>query len=251
MAHGMGYIPDLPDQRDHYFAAAPAVVGALPTAVDLRPQMPSVYDQGQLGSCTGNAIAAAVQFCRRKHALAPDFAPSRLFIYYQERVIEHTTRQDAGAMIRDGFKAIAADGAPDEVLWPYDVAKFARKPTKAAYNAGKLDLAIEYQRLVQQADQMRACLAGGDPFVAGISVYASFESAAVARTGDVPMPQQHEQMLGGHAILIVGFDDARRVFRFRNSWGLWGDQGYGTLPYDYLTNTDLASDLWVLRGTKG
>src|SRR5450759_909977 len=104
-----GWLPDLPDQRDYFYAAPVEMAGALPISIDLRPQCPPVYDQGQLGSCTANAIAGAIEFDRMKQKLA-DFVPSRLFIYYNERVIEGTVRSDSGAMIRDGIKSVASLG---------------------------------------------------------------------------------------------------------------------------------------------
>src|SRR5438874_4074423 len=123
---GLGWIPDLPDARDHLYAAPPAMLTQLPAAVDLRPQCPDVYDQGHLGSCTGNAIAGVIQFDQMRQHLKPPcpFLPSRLFIYYNERVMEHTVHSDAGAQIRDGIKSVSKQGDCPESEWPYDVGKF-------------------------------------------------------------------------------------------------------------------------------
>src|SRR5262249_51216165 len=152
------------------------VLKSLPNKVDLRPQCPPVYDQGQLGSCTANAIGAALQFDQIKQG-QQSFAPSRLFIYYNERVMEHTVNDDAGAMIRDGIKSVAKLGAPPEVPdWPYVISKFKTKPPAIAYTHALKYQAILYQRLVQNLDQLKGCLAAGFPFVFGIAVYESFES---------------------------------------------------------------------------
>src|SRR5215510_6651839 len=121
-----GWVPDLPDHRDLSYSAPAQFLMALPTSIDLTSKCPPVYDQGQLGSCTGNAIAAAVQFAREKQKLQPDFVPSRLFIYYGERVIEGSVESDSGAQIRDGIKVVAKLGAPPESDWPYDISKFAQ-----------------------------------------------------------------------------------------------------------------------------
>ena len=244
-----GWIPDLPDQRDHMFAAAPAVLTALPAAIDLRPQCPKeVYDQGQLGSCTGNAIAGAIEFDEIKQKAADIFTPSRLFIYYNERVIEGTVNSDSGAQIRDGIKTVAKQGACHEQIWPYDITKFRAKPSKAAYTDGAKHTAVQYQRLIQSLTEMKGCLAAGYPFVFGFTVYESFESATVAKTGIVPYPSSGEKVLGGHAVLAVGYDDASQRFIVRNSWGAgWGMKGYFTIPYSYLTNNNLADDFWTIR----
>jgi C1A family cysteine protease len=243
-----GWVPDLPDARDHMYAAPVAMMAALPPKVDLRPNCPTPYDQGQLGSCTGNAIAGAVQFEREKQHLKPDFVPSRLFIYYGERVIEGTVGTDAGAQIRDGIKVVAKQGVPPETDWPYDIARFADKPPPKAYTDALHDRAVSYSRLTQSLSQLKGCLASGHPFVFGFTVYDSFESQQVAQTGVVPMPAAGESVLGGHAVLAVGYDDTQQRFIVRNSWGTnWGMKGYFTMPYAYLTERNLSSDLWTIR----
>lgn len=247
MTHKYGWIKDLPDFRDHLYSAPIEHLAALPSSVDLRPQCPPVYDQGQLGSCTANAIAAAIEFDRMKQGLS-DFVPSRLFVYYNERVIEHTVYSDSGAQIRDGIKSVSKLGACSEQEWPYDISQFASKPSDLCYQHALLDKAISYQRVQQNLAQMKGCLASGVPFVGGISVYESFENDEVAKTGMVPMPSTNEQLLGGHAILFCGFRDDTQKWIFRNSWGSsWGDGGYGYLDYQYLLNKDLSSDFWVIR----
>src|SRR6184192_3498556 len=119
-----GWIPDQPDQRDHLYAAPPQFLVALPPRTDLRRRCPAVYDQGQLGSCTANAIAGAIQFDRIKQKLGTQFTPSRLFIYYNERAMEHTVNSDSGAQIRDGIKSVGNQGDCPETEWPYVIAKF-------------------------------------------------------------------------------------------------------------------------------
>jgi C1A family cysteine protease len=95
---------------------------------------------------------------------------------------------------------------------------------------------------------MKACLATGFPFIFGFSVYESFMSQQVANTGNVPMPHNGEAMEGGHAVMAAGYDDERRVFIVRNSWGEnWGDAGYCYMPYSYLVDQDIAADLWTIR----
>ena len=252
-AHGAyGWLRDLPDTRDFTYAAPLSRFRqGLPAAIDLRAGCPAVYDQGQLGSCTANAIAGAIEFDQRKLGNKV-FTPSRLFIYYNERVIEGTVSQDSGAQVRDGVKSVVTLGAPPEADWPYDIARFAKAPPARAFADAKLDLVSTYARVAQSLGQMQGCLAEGFPFVFGFTVYESFESAAVAKTGTVPMPKSGERVVGGHCVVAVGYSDARRTFVIRNSWGTaWGQQGYCTMPYEYLLNPGLVSDLWTIRSVTG
>jgi C1A family cysteine protease len=247
-----GWIPDLPDQRDQLYAAPAPTLAALPASADLRPQCPPVYDQGQLGSCTANAIAGAIEFDQMLQKLPKVFVPSRLFIYYNERVIEGTVGTDSGAQIRDGIKTVAHQGACPEDEWQYDITKYADQPPVGCYQDAALDRVVTYQKLVPSLTQMKGCLASGYPFVFGFTVYASFDSPEVAQTGQAPMPALGEQVLGGHAVMAVGYDDAQQRFIVRNSWGTgWGMQGYFTLPYAYLLQAGLASDFWTIRLVTG
>lgn len=248
-----GWRPDKPDHRDYLYTVPRRIAkAALPKKVDLTAGCPVVYDQGQLGSCTGNAIAGGYEFDQLKQGLT-DFMPSRLFIYYNERALEGTVREDAGAEIRDGIKTIAKQGVCTEKTWPYLISKFATKPPKKAYTEGLKHQAIQYQRLDNtDINQLKGCLAEGYPVVFGFSVYESFESDTVAETGKVNLPKKSEQLLGGHAVLLVGYNDSTKRWLVRNSWGTeWGLKGYFTMPYSYLTNTNLADDFWTIRVVEG
>jgi len=244
-----GWVRDLPDHRDLMFSAA---LTALPPKADVRASIDvtkwPVYDQGQLGSCTANAIAGALEFDEIKEGKPSPFIPSRLFIYYCERVIEGTVNSDGGAQIRDGVKVVAKIGVPPESDWPYDISKFEQKPPVPAYQDATRERVSNYMRVPQVAVQLRACLASGYPFVFGFTVYESFESQQVAQTGVMPMPQPQEAVVGGHAVCAVGYDDSQNVVIVRNSWGAaWGRQGYFLMPYAYILDQHLASDFWTMR----
>ena len=255
-----GWVPDLPDARDHLYAAPQIALAALPPSVDLRSECPAVYNQGRIGSCTANAIAAAFEFDLMMQHL-PVFEPSRLFIYYNEREIEGHVNSDSGAQIRDGIKSVATLGVCSEDEWPYDDtpaesdggpfppgARDGEKPSAQCYQDALNNRVTTYRRVLRDPDQMRGCLAAGYPFVFGFTVYESFESKEVADSGVVPMPQPGEQVLGGHAVLAVGYDDSTQSFIIRNSWGTdWGQAGYFTMPYAYLTTRGLSSDFWTTR----
>lgn len=255
-----GWKPDLPDQRDYSYAVPPGVLQAISGREDLRPRCPPVYDQGQIGSCTANAIAAALEFDMMKQGL-PSFTPSRLFIYYNERSMEGTVGSDAGAFIRDGIKSVANQGDCPETEWTYDGApadqpsnvfpagaKAATAPSPQCYQDAIRHKALTYQSVDQNLADMKGCLSSGYPFVFGFTVYPSFESDEVARTGIVPMPASNESTVGGHAVLAVGYDDDEGHFIVRNSWGnRWGLAGYCYMPYAYLLDNNLSSDFWTIR----
>jgi C1A family cysteine protease len=245
-----GWIPDLPDQRDHLYSAPISALRQLPQSVDLRNECPPVYDQEALGSCTANAIAGAMQFSRIRSSFTPDFVPSRLFIYYNERVLmgEDYINQDSGAYLRDGMKTVSQDGVCPEEMWSYTISQFHQKPIERCYEKAREYQVINYSRISQSIGQMKACLATGYPFVFGFTVYESFESQQVTDTGEVPVPHDGEAVIGGHAVMAVGYDDARRVFIVRNSYGDgWGNNGYCYMPYSYLLDQDLSADFWTIR----
>jgi C1A family cysteine protease len=240
-----GWHPDIQDIRDYLFHVEEAPV--LPSSVDLRSSCPPIYDQGELGSCTANAIAAALEFDQLKQGETP-FTPSRLFIYWNERSIERTVLSDAGAKIRDGMKVVASLGAPPESTWPYDISQFTVRPADAAYEQARAHKAILYQRVAQDITHIRAALAAGYPVIFGFTVYDFFESQMMATTGHLTMPGKGERVVGGHAVVAVGYDNSNQQIIVRNSWGTdWGLQGYFTMPYTYITHPQLAQDFWTVQ----
>ncbi len=257
----LGWVRDELDRRDHLFSDPFTVLSAMPKSFDLRPQCPPVYNQGRIGSCTANAIAGAIQFDRKKNRQSPDFVPSRLFIYYNERVIERSVANDSGAQIRDGIKSVNKLGVCPETEWPYDDtpaptdggpfphgSKPATRPSAAAYQDAKTCTVVSYQRLVQNLGQLKGCLAQGFPFVFGFTVFDSIYDASGKPKTIFPLPSTNDQTIGGHAVMAVGYDDDKLLFTFRNSWGkAVGDAGYFYLPYSYVTDSQLSSDFWTIR----
>lgn len=258
-----GWKRDLPDIRDHKFEMNYLSIVEKPQKhVDLRKLCPSVYNQGELGSCTANAIACAIQFDELKQTNKKENEevkqtndnkdnidiPSRLFIYYNERDMEGNINTDSGASLRDGIKSINKIGYCNETQWPYEIEHFREKPNEECYEYAKSHKSLSYKRVQQDETHLKSVLNMGFPIVFGISVYESFESEETAKTGIVPIPSKEERMLGGHAIVLVGYNDEKRWFVFRNSWGEgWGDKGYGYLPYEYVCDENLASDFWVVN----
>ena len=240
-----GCMPDVPDARDVHYVP-PVDAASLPERVDLRPLCPPVYEQGNLESCTAHAIGAAIQY-NQMQTSQRSFVPSRLFIYYNERVLEGEIKQDAGAMIRNGIKTVARLGAPPEDVWPYVESAVFSQPHADAYAAAKLDLVTVYSRVGQTLPLLQACLAEGFPIVFRYTCFPSMDHTW--DDGVIPMPGPAEPEDGGHCMLIVGYNNADRTFLVRNSWGTaWGQQGYGTMPYDYILSPKWTTDLWTIRG---
>lgn len=173
--------------------------------------------------------------------------PSRLFIYYNERLIEHTTNSDSGSSLKDGINSICKYGVIQENKWPYDINKFTKKPPDTLYDNAKKYSDITYIKLEQDIDHIRQALDEKNVIAFGFSVYESFESHEVSESGIMTLPKKDDKLLGGHAVLAIGYNDSLKLIIVRNSWGPeWGDNGYFYMPYDYITNKDLASDFWII-----
>jgi len=237
---------DLVDFRDYEFKISEPII--LPPVVDIRANCGKIYDQGDLGSCTSQAGVSAIDFLENVDNITPREDLSRLFLYYNERLLENSTRSDSGASVRDVCKALNKYGVCSESLDPYIISKFRNKPSNDAYNDGVNHKCTEYFRLNGMND-IKNCLYSGFPIIFGFSVYSSFDSDTVTQTGIVPMPSRRERMLGGHCTLIVGYSDEKKWFICKNSWGAdWGDLGYFYLPYSYLS---LMSDFWKITKVTG
>ncbi len=241
-----GWTPDRPDYRDKLYAAIAKPPKKLPAAVDLRSGCSAVENQGALGSCTANALVGNLEFLE-KQAGRRVTNLSRLFVYYNERAMEGTINEDAGAAIRDGVKSLVKQGVCSEKKWPYVIGKFTAKPPSPCFKEALQHQVLSYHRIVTLLE-MRRCLAEGFPFVFGFTVYDGFESDGVERTGVLDLPQPAERVLGGHAVMAVGYNDAAKRFTVRNSWGKqWGVGGCFTMPYAYMEDRNLSDDYWTLR----
>lgn len=238
-----GWIPDKPDTRDIlYSSIAPTV--SLPDQVDLRNLCSKVEDQGSLSSCTGNAVAGAIELLQNK--TGQEFNDvSRLFIYYNARWFDGIQYFDRGASIRNAIKSAFEFGYAWETVWPYRYDIVNDKPSDDAFKDAS-DRKISVYASIHTLNEMLTCLADGYPFVTGVTIYTDFESKEASLSGDIFMPRRKEKCLGGHAILIVGYNKKDKRFIFRNSWGTsWGQYGYGTLPFEYMEK--LSRDSWTIR----
>lgn len=230
------------DTRDHLFLVAGSL--GFDKLVDLRPKMPIVYDQGALGSCAANVGAAAISYLLKNRV-----RPSRLLIYYCCRVMQDRVNEDCGTTIRDTMKVINQNGVCKETLWPYQVSKFAEKPSETATKAAQLIKSTRYKAVGQSQYELQAALATGFPVAFGQTIKESFVSEEVAKSG-VYKPELTEKTLGGHALLLVGYyyEGNSLTAIIRNSWGRkWGKAGYFTMPFSLLLNPELCFDFWVIN----
>jgi len=231
------------------------------------------YDQGQLGSCTANGLAFCYVYDEIKQNNKIQFMPSRLFIYYNERYIEGTTNQDAGAQISDGVSVLQQFGVCSEEEWPYDAPKYMDVPTYECYATGskckalKTGNVLEMEAGVNKSTHVVAALAAGYPVILGFVVFNSFEDDTTSQTGTMSMPSPTDTVVGGHCVVIVGHN-MELGFLVRNSWGnQWGcpangpntPRGYFWMPSAFLNGsymanqgdgtfvqTDYCSDFWVI-----
>lgn len=240
----LGYKPDIEDNRDFIFESTLSVA-PLPTKFTIT-NLPPILNQGNLGSCVSNAVANALRYVYNK-LKKNNNSWSRLFNYYYTRVLEGTVKVDNGCQIRNAFKVCNKTGSCYETTWPYNISKFAVQPSTAAVNEAKKNIITKYNRVEVNRNSIQSALAASKPIVVGFNCYANLFSKYTTTTGNITYPVNRERYIGGHAVLLVGYDDGTQLYTFMNSWGTnWGKKGYGTIPYRYLENTSLAGDFWTL-----
>ncbi|OIO22098.1 cysteine protease [Candidatus Micrarchaeota archaeon CG1_02_47_40] len=246
-----GWLPDLPDERD-YTRETPKIKALLkkeketPSKIDLRKDCPKIFNQGEIGSCTANAAAALLEY-HNIRTYKKEGALSRMFIYKSTRDLMQS-KGDSGAYIRTTMGALALFGAPPEKYWEYEEKSLDEAPPAFCYSFAQNYQALAYFRLTS-LQEIKETLCEGIPAMFGFRVYASIEEA---EGGKIPFPEEEEEVLGGHAVMAVGYEDEMKIggckgaFIIRNSWGEeWGERGYGYLPYEYLLS-GLALDWWAL-----
>lgn len=242
-SYGWKKQPD--DYRDWKFNLDVADV-SFPAAFDLRNDMPPVWDQGNTNTCTAHAAGAAYEYQLNQQKLQ-DFMPSRKFLYYNERLLEGDTSQDDGATIRDAVKALAQYGTLPEHYWPFseDVRK---APDQASYQIAIKNVVTSYEAVQQSHTFIKAAIQSRHPVIFGFLVPQSFEEESVASTGVMQASADTERTVGGHATLVVGWDDTRKAYLIRNSWGPdWGIGGYFWMPYEFLLDDQKAFDFWIIK----
>lgn len=250
--YNLNYVFDKPDERDYKFSSTllrDIDPSALPAKVDLRPQWGEILDQGSLGSCVSNSVAYQLRYVLKKNS-GKVLNMSRLYIYYNGRSLaNYPIKEDTGLTMRGGFQSVAAQGAVEEKVWPYVVSQFAVKAPDTIYTVGRQNKDILYYAVTQDLNQIKKCLKDGFAISFGIALFSSFMSSAVARSGQVPIPNQSsEQRVGGHAMTIIGYDDSTQKFIVANQWGKsWGDSGFCHIPYSLILDKKLTGDLWTPR----
>ena len=271
-ANDFSYIYDVKkdpeDSRDFLMKVGVSDRNVFPASVDLRANCPPVYNQGTLGSCTANAIAFAYEYIEHASVFQEGvlndmglfspccvnpkkwFCPSRLFVYFNERSIEHTIPSDSGANLRDGFKSLRSTGVCSEESWPYVIEKFEEKPPSNCYTEALLHRVKVYKRVLPEKAALMSCLRDGTPIVFGLKVYKSFENTDASGRVDTP-DYDPDKELGGHALAIVGYvstNPGSTTWIVRNSWGTgWGDNGYCYIESSYLLDPHFSMDFWCIE----
>lgn len=241
-----GWRPDVPDVKDP-ICKIKAAKGV--TSIDLRDSgfLPEVQEVANTAAAVGFAVSSVIEYGLKAVSSPKLYTPSELFIYYNARVMDGTQNNpNAGASIRNGCRTFSDLGAPPEDYWPFNVYRVVEKPDQDAYNDSVRGLVKKYERVVNSDPaNITAVLSNSIPVIFGMSIYDSFMTATVAKNGKVKMPTSTDTLLGGHVMTLVGYNSTS--FIARNVWGSeWGDNGYCYIPYDYLTNTNMADDFWAI-----
>ena len=257
--YSFGWSRSPQDRRDRFVYASPPR-GAYPASFALPIQRVPNLDQGSLGSCGPNTAVEAMLFDDVAQGL-PQTQDSRLFVYWCSRYLMGTTNQDSGVQNRAILKALNQFGCPLEPSWPYDVSKYRLKPSQTAFDEASRNKIVDYAKVTQSLTQMKGILYGTDgtdgrPFIFGFEVFQQILSDEAALTGKVVMPSPNENPIGGHDVLLYGWDDAAGVFLFRNHWKRsdgewWGKQGNGSIPFGYATDPRYADDFWAITKVPG
>lgn len=243
-----GWKPDRPDHRD-LILSAPPIKAKLPLKVDLSTKMSRIEDQADIGSCVANSSTTAIEYLYKQLGKKqPEL--SRLFVYYFARLLDGTDpNEDSGTYIRTAMKSLATYGVCTENIWPYDTAKYNVKPDAKSQADGLIRQILRYYR-TPTLIHTKMSLSAGYPVVFGFSVPETLFLEETSETGIVQFPTKDTAMVGGHAVLAVGYDERKQLLKFQNSWGnTWGDKGYGYLPYKFVTD-GLADDFWTVRQTE-
>lgn len=242
----LGCRPSIPDSRDILFAFSAGAATA-PPSCDISANVDHVFDQLDIGSCVSNASISSMKLARKKAAL-PHEELSRLELYYLARAQEGTTGSDAGSTIRDAFRVMRGLGVAPEADWPYKPEDIFKKPSQKAQHDGKAYKINTFHSVAPLRNTLRSAIAAGHGVVVGVVVYESFEQA-VSNGGNIPMPHDGEKVLGGHAMLAVGYNTPGHPLKVKllNSWGTGvGDHGYFYIDENYLLTPDYCFERWAI-----
>lgn len=287
--HGMGWRPDLPNHKDYDETtdSVPTRLKGYPNVlsikeitkrlglgperlesiklnqkIDLREGCSPIEDQEALGSCTAHAGVGLLEYYERRR-YRKHIDASRLFLYKATRNLLGWTG-DTGAYMRTTMAAMALFGVPPEEYWEYNITDFDEEPSAFCYSFGQNYQALQYYRLDKPGisresllHSIKVRLKHKLPMAFGFTVFSSIEQAG--DTGMIPLPCPRDRVIGGHAVMAVGYNDKLEIHNenceeastvgaliIRNSWGTeWGDNGYGYLPYEYILYR-LAIDWWSL-----
>lgn len=206
---------------------------------------PELVEQGNMDSCVPTCLSTIFYYNSFKQGNYLNFRISRLFLYYNARELYQEISDDNGARIIDCIKILKKIGSPPEMAHPYNEKFIYKKPNNLSFKLAKYCKLLGFKEL--QRNEIKKNLLLNYPVICGIKVYDNFNNEKTIKTGKVLLPENNDEIIGGHSIIIVGYDDNKQKYTFINSWGKsWGNDGFGYIPYDYINNVDLADEFFIL-----
>tara|TARA_B110000208_G_C11799546_1_gene441260 strand:- start:2051 stop:2863 length:813 start_codon:yes stop_codon:yes gene_type:complete len=245
-----GWIPDHPNYNDNTYDA-PIKNLLINRKIDLRLNCPGICNRKNIGSSVAHAICYVYEYNIIKHDMNNIFIPSKLFLYFNQRLLKHTQEFDCGSSIRDGLSILDKIGICSEVVYPYDISLIYDKPSDEIYEEASHNKGIEYYKIKPIITNIKTLLQDSIPIIFGFGIYSSFENQVSDNGFTIKIPQENEKFIGGSCGVCVGFNDEKQAFIIMNSKGVeWGDKGYFYMPYLYLTNNNLCSNFWIIKNNK-
>jgi hypothetical protein len=207
---------------------------------------PEIADQGNIESCVPTCISTVYYYLTMKQSNYLNFRISRLYLYYQFRKLYDDVKLDEGSTIRDCINILHKDGIVPEFLYPYIETKVFNNPSEFLEKYSRFCKCLGFENISRKVIRQNLLL--DNPVLCGIKLFESIYKDEVKNTGIINYSEEYDKILGGHCIILVGFDNNKKYYKFINSWGpTWGDKGFGYLPYEYIKNIRLSNEFYIIK----
>ena len=224
------------DHRDLKMCVPPNVVLPVKAEVPLR----AIYNQQDINACSANVIANQILSLE---GYKDYVMPSRLFQYYNSRLIDGTTTEDEGTTYRTAYKGLAKFGFCDENIWEYTKDNVFKQPAEEGYDKANKTLVQKYKSLVPSLYAIKYAIAQGYPVAIGVMLHENFNNL----DSNFVIPPPQSCAVGGHALLAISYNDTTRLFKVVNSWGVeWGDKGCCYMRYEDMVNPNYVFEHWCI-----